>query len=114
MIRKAIRLNPFYNPVAHHALWVNWVRQEEYEQARLETLNFRLPSLFWEPLMKAATFGLLGRCEEGKQALENLLNLKPDFPSRGGILIRHYIKFEEIVERVIEGLRKSGLNLEEV
>jgi adenylate cyclase len=113
MIRKAIRLNPFYNPVAHHALWVNWVRQEEYEQARLETLNFRLPSLFWEPLMKAATFGLLGRYEEGKQAVENLLNLKPDFPSRGRILIRHYIKFEEIVERVIGGLRKSGLNVED-
>jgi adenylate cyclase len=55
----------------------------------------------------------LGRYEEGKRAVENLLKLKPDFPSRAPILIRHYIKFEEIVERVIDGLRKSGLNVED-
>ena len=114
LIRKAIRLNPFYNPIAHHALWVDWVRQEEYEQARLETLNFRIPSLFWEPLMKAATFGLLGRYEEGIRAVEELLNLKPDFPTRGRVLIRHYIKFEEVFERVLKGLQKSGLKLEDV
>lgn len=45
--------------------------------------------------------------------MEDLLKLKPDFPSRGRILIGHYIKFEEIVERVIGGLRKSGLNIED-
>jgi len=63
--------------------------------------------------MKAATFGQLGRVEEGKRAVENLLKLKPDFPSRGRVLIGHYIIFEEIVERVINGLRKAGLNLED-
>lgn len=92
---------------------MDWVQQEEYEQAYLETLNFRRPMLFWDPLAQAATFGLLGRCKEGKQAVENLLKLKPEFPSRGRVLIKHYIKFEEIVERVIDGLRKSGLNLED-
>jgi hypothetical protein len=63
--------------------------------------------------MKAANFGLLGRIEEGRQAPKNLLKLKPDFPSRGRVLIGHYIIFEEIVERVINGLRKAGLNLED-
>ncbi len=62
--------------------------------------------------MKAATFGHLGRCEEEKRVVENLLKLKPDFPSRGRILIGHYIKFEEILERLIEGLNKVGLSLE--
>ena len=62
--------------------------------------------------MKAATFGLLGRFEEGRRAAHNLLALKPNFPSRGRILIGHYIKFKEIVERMIEGLNKVGVNLE--
>ena len=66
---------------------------------------------FWDPLLKAATFGLLGRYEEGKRAAEELLKLKPDFQSRGRILIGHYIKFEDIVERTIEGLRSVDLNL---
>jgi hypothetical protein len=68
--------------------------------------------LFWDPLMKAAAFGLLGRYEEGRQAAKNLLTLKPDFPSRGRVLIKHYIKFEDIVERTIDGLSKVGLKIE--
>jgi TolB-like protein len=111
-IRKAIKLNPYYNITVHYALWVDWVRQEKYQQAYLETLNFRRPMLFWDPLVRAATFGLLGRYEEGKRAAEELLKLKPDFSSRGRVLIKHYIKFEEIVERVIDGLSKVGLNIE--
>jgi hypothetical protein len=39
----------------------------------------------------------------------DLLKLKPDFPDRGRILTRHYIKFEDIVERVIEGLKAVGI-----
>jgi TolB-like protein len=112
MIRKAIELNPYYSPICHYALWLDWVRKGEYEQAYLETLNFRSPVLFWEPLMKAAVLGLLGKSAEGRQAVHDLLTLKPDFPSRGGILIRHYIKFENIVERVLEGLNKVGLRIE--
>jgi len=113
LIREAIKLNPYYNIIVHYALWVDWVRQEDYQQAYLETLNFRTPLLFWDPLMKAATLGQLGRYEEGELAVETLLKLKPDFPSRGRVLIGHYIKFEDIVERVIEGLRKVGLNVED-
>ena len=62
--------------------------------------------------MKAATFGQLGRVEEGKQAVENLLKLKPYFPTRGRVLIKHYIKFEDIFENMIEGLKKVGLCIE--
>jgi hypothetical protein len=90
---------------------VDCLRQEEYERAHLETQCLRRPSIFWDPLAKAATLGLLGRYEEGKQFVKSLLKLKPDFPSRGRILIKHYIKFDDIVERVIEGLQKVGLKI---
>ena len=111
LIRKAIKLNPYHDISVHYALWVDWVRQEKYQQAYLETLNFRRPMLFWDPLIKAATFGLLGRYEEGKLAAQELLKLKPDFTTRGRILIKHYIKFDEIVERIIEGLRNVNVIL---
>jgi hypothetical protein len=91
---------------------VDWVRQEKYQQAYLETLNFRRPMLFWDPLVRAATFGLLGRYDEGKRVAEELLKLKPDFPTRGRVLIEYYIKFEDIVERTIDGLSKVGLKIE--
>ena len=112
LIRKVIRLNPYYREVVHYALWEDWIRQEEYERAYAETMNIKTPAVFWYPLAKASTSGLLGRYEEGKKFVENLLQLKPDFPSRGRVLIGHYIKFKDILERTVEGLRKSGLNLE--
>ena len=113
LIREVIRLNPFYNTVVHYALWEDCLRREDYEGAYLETMGLRRPAVFWYPLAKAATLGHLGRYQEGKQFVETLLKLRPDFPTRGRILIRHYIKFEEIVSRVIDGLRKSGLNIED-
>ncbi|MGW8325033.1 MAG: hypothetical protein ACWGNI_04950, partial [Desulfobacterales bacterium] len=91
LIRKAMRLNPYYKPIVHYALWLNYLRQEEYERALLETQRLRRPSIFWDPLAKASTLGLLGRYEEGKHFVKSLLKFKPDFPSRGRILIGHYI-----------------------
>jgi hypothetical protein len=63
-------------------------------------------------MMRAVPLGQLGRIVEGKQAVEQLLVLKPDFPSRGRKLIKHYIKFDDIVEKMIEGLAKAGLDVE--
>ena len=112
LIRKAMRLNPYYKPVVHYALWVDYLRQEEYQQAHFETQRLRRPSIFWDPLAKAVTLGLLGRYEEGKHFVKNLLELKPDFQAKGRFLIKHYIKFDDIVERVIEGLHKAGLKID--
>lgn len=111
LIRKAMKHNPYYSVTAHHALWADWVRQEKYREAYNETRNFRLPRLFWDPLLKAAACGLRGNLKEGRQAADTLLALKPDFPQRGLMLIRYYIKFDDIVERTINGLANSGLEL---
>jgi adenylate cyclase len=111
LISKAIKLNPYYRHFVHYGLWLDWFRQEEYEQAYLETLSLRRQGIFWEPLCQAATFGMLGRLEEGKHAAEELLKIKPDFPTRGRVLIKHYIKFEDIVDRVIYGLGQASLHI---
>jgi TolB-like protein len=111
LIRKAIEQNPHYNITVHYALWMDWVRQAAYDQAFAETLHFRQPGLFWDPLLKAASLGLQGKIDEGVQAGKELLKCKPDFPERGRVLIRHYIKFDDIVERVILGLEKVGIEI---
>ena len=112
LIDKAITLNPYYNNVVHYALWVNWIRQEKYEEALREARSLNRPTLFWQPLVRAASLGLLGKVEEGKKAAAALLTLKPDFPARGRILIRNYIKFDEVVDRTVEGLRSVGVEVE--
>jgi hypothetical protein len=54
----------------------------------------------------------LGRIEAGHSCARALLELKPDFAQRGCILIGMYVKFDDIADRIIEGLRKLGLNIE--
>lgn len=112
LLRKAIRLNPYYRPYVHYGLWGDFFRREEYEQAYTESLNFRMTGNFWEPLAQATTLGQLGRIEEGRKPAELLLKLKPDFPSRGRVLIGHFAKFEDILERMVEGLRRVGVDVE--
>jgi tetratricopeptide (TPR) repeat protein len=112
LINKAIRLNPFYQTYARYGIWLNWFRQKKYQQAYLETNFLRGVAGFWDPLVRAATLGQLGKHDEGRKAVDELLAFKPDFSKRARILIGHFIKFEEIAERIVEGLEKVGLDIE--
>jgi tetratricopeptide (TPR) repeat protein len=112
LIEKVIQLNPFHSNSCHFALWFNYFRQKDYSEAYREAMSLRKPSLFWDPLVKAATLGLMGRYDEGERFAKNLLELKPDFPGKARDLIGRFHKFEDIVERVLEGLNKVGLGIE--
>jgi hypothetical protein len=93
-------------------LLLNWFREEDYEKAYQESLHFMMPESHWDQLLKASACGHLGRIEEGQACVRALLALKPDFAQRGRILIGRYVKFEDIVDRIIEGLGKLGMNIE--
>lgn len=109
MIRNIIRINPYYGNYVHHALWLDCIRQKDYKKSYLETLKLNRPSLFWDHLVRAASLGLTGKVDDGCKSAVELLKLKPDFPQRGNTIIRHYIKFDEMVSRTIEGLNKVGV-----
>lgn len=111
LIRKASRLNPFYRVHTRYAIWANYFRLEDYAAAWRETEVLLGTGDFWSPLARAATAGQLGRIDEGRACAEELLAYKPDFHERGRVLIRHGIKFEDIAERIYEGLEKSGFQL---
>ena len=112
LIRKAIDINPHYNFVVHHALCLAMFQRQDYQQAYMETLCFSAPNLFWDHLLKAAALGQLGRIRKGRSAAGRLLELKPDFVRRGNVLIRRFIKFDDIVERLIVGLGRVGVKID--
>lgn len=112
LIRKSIELNPYYTPVVHHALWVDYLRQLDFQSAYEEAAEFRHPTLFWHPLIKASTLGLLDSIDEGKRFAEDLMELKPDFQERGRMLIGRYIKFDDISNLVLHGLDRVGLKID--
>jgi adenylate cyclase len=111
IMARGITLNPHYPGWFHLAPYLHHYLQERYEAGYQEALAFKVPQLFWDPLLRAAALGRLGREQEGAQALAELLRLRPDFPAAGAFLISCYVKFDYLVAGLLEGLRLAGLKI---
>jgi adenylate cyclase len=111
LIREAIEANPYHRPIVRQGLWLAHFRLKQYEAAYEETRKIMLPTLFWHHLTQATTLGHLGQIDKARDCVQRMLELKPDFPERGPVLIRNYIRFEGIAQRVEDGLQRAGLAL---
>ena len=109
LLKKGMKLNPYHPSWFHLAPFMDYYRRGEYENAFAEALKFNFPELFWDPVMRAATLVQLERQNEAKAAVSQLLKLEPDFATRGRSLIGRYVKVDDLVDSIIEGLRKAGL-----
>jgi tetratricopeptide (TPR) repeat protein len=111
LIRAARERNPHCLPYASFGLWFDHLGRGEIEAAYQAALEYRDPTFFWRAAMRACCLGHLGRIAEAKAEVAELLLRKPDFSARGRILIGHYVKFPEVMNRVVDGLAKAGLTL---
>ena len=109
LLEKSMRLNPtfpnwFYGPVVlfHY-------RRGDYVKAYAEAMKYSMPNNFWGPMLRAAALGQLDRGEEAAADLSALQVLRPDFAPRARDLIGRYVKEEDLVGQIMEGLRKAGM-----
>mgnify|MGYP001823575979 FL=1 len=109
LLKKGMKLNPYHPSWFYLAPYMDYYRRGEYENALSEALKFNYPELFWDPLVRAVALGRLGRQSEAKTALGQLLTLVPDFSTQGRLLISRYVKVDDLVDGIIDGLRKAGL-----
>jgi len=70
-----------------------------------------MPKFFWTYLMKAATLAQLGRVEDAKTAVNQLLQLNDNFSNEGRALIKAWQFPEPLAMAIVEGLDKAGLHL---
>ncbi len=80
-------------------------------EALQEAQQFQMPQFFWDPLLRAAALGQLGREREAAQAVAELLQLKQDFSTNASFLIGCYVKFKDLVDSLLEGLRLARLKI---
>jgi adenylate cyclase len=109
ILKKGRELNPHYPGWFHLAPFFYYYLHERFEEAYQEARAFQMPQLFWDPLLRAAALGWLGREKEGAGALAELLLLRPDFPAAGPFLISCYAKFPDLIEGLLDGLRQASL-----
>ena len=109
LIEQAKRLNPHYPGWYHFVDYLVHFGNERYEEAWDESLNIQIEGLFWHPLLRAAPLGKLGRVKEAEIYVDELLQMKPEFPKRSKEIIKLLFVTEKHVEMVWDGLYKAGM-----
>lgn len=108
-IETARRLNPHYPTWYHLCLFLHKYCLADYEGALREALLFQSTDLFWPPLLRAAALGQLGRHEDARPELGEMLRRCPDFHMRGAEVMRLTAYTDEHVQSLMDGLNKAGL-----
>jgi adenylate cyclase len=106
-----MELNPHYPGWFRMAPYFYYYRRGRYLEALHEARQFQMPQFFWDPLLRAAVLGQLGRAREAAQAVAELVRLKQDFSANGPFLIGCYVKFKDLADALLEGLRLAGLKI---
>ena len=109
LAEKARHLNP-HHPAWYWALpFLDAYRRADYVTARAFMLKADMPGQFFSGALLAAVCGQLGDREAAAESVRAVLALKPDFPK---VAREEFAKWypSELVERLIEGLSKAGLD----
>ena len=110
MVERAAQRNPHHPGWYWFPFFYNAYRKGDYHGALAIALKINLPHFFYTHLVIAATYGQLAEHEAAREALRDLLVLKPDIVlSARDALARWYPP--DLVERLIDGLRKAGLDI---
>jgi TolB-like protein len=110
LAERATQLNPNHPGWYWAASFNNAYRKGDYRGALSITLKMNMPGFFFHHLNLAAVYGQLGEREAAGRALQELLVLKPDFALEARAEMGKFVN-SELVEHLIDGLRKAGLNI---
>ena len=109
-MERGMQLNPRHPGWYWFPLAWNAYRKEDYRGALNYSLKINLPGFFATYEVLAATYGQLGEQQAASQALGEMLKLVPNFGQAAPMLKSIWFS-PEMVERVLEGLRKAGLQI---
>lgn len=111
LIDNTIAVNPCYPRWFHHAIWLDYYRQERYESSYRAAASAGPTLGFWHPVVCAASLGMLERKSQARAYLAEIRSLKPDFEPRARELLARVLKVEGLPEQVIAGLKKAGFDV---
>ncbi len=107
ILDRVMQMNVSYPAYLLGPTTLYYYRKKEYDKALKEANQYDTP--FWGPMLKAATLGQLNRLSEAEVSIAHLKQLKPNFENEATYLISRFVKEDELVEHVIEGLKKAGM-----
>jgi adenylate cyclase len=109
LLKKAIRLNPVGSPVIYQQLGNAFLYTERYDEAATAYRKAiqLAPNFQWHHAMLAASYGMMGREQEARTEVAEVLRINPKFS------LDYFVKTtpqkdQAIKEKTINALRKAG------
>ena len=113
LIEKVYRRNEPGPGVQFLVVFVDRYKREEFEEAVKIVHKMALPQLWITHLCLAAAHGHLENKKEADTALAQLKTLRPAFENDARGDLKRCFHLDEIVQSLIDGLQKAGLDISE-
>ena len=110
LAERSTQLNPHHPGWYWFALFFNAYRQCDYRRALEIALKINMPGFWRTQFALAAVYGQLGEQVAARNAVQELLTIRPDFAVAGRDELKKWWD-AELIEHLIEGLRKAGLEI---
>lgn len=111
MLKRHMRLDPFYVPLAPHWLGVAHYTLKQYPEAlaALSECALRAPNYGAVHVWLAATYARLGRMDAARAEAAKMLEIDPDFTIERVAKGTMAFQRDEDAENCFEGMRRAGL-----
>ena len=104
LVRRAVTLDPYHPTWFNFAIAIYHFKREEYAEALIAARKINIPGYFWPKLFLASIYGQLGRQDEARLVVEELLALYPGFTLQTASQeLRKWNFPAEVIERYTEG-----------
>ena len=110
--RRAMALNPHHPGWYYFSIFDDHYLKHEYEKALATAKKIDMPGHYFYYSSIAAAAGQLGLTEEAESAIDELLKLFPDFPQRARANYELLNLPSQLINHLLDGLRKAGLKVE--
>jgi len=110
LVESAMQLNPRHPGWYWFPAFFNAYHKGDYRGALSVAVKINMPGYFYTHAVTAAACGQLGLREAAQKALKELLALRPDIATAARQEFEKWYD-PELVERLIDGLRKAGLEI---
>jgi TolB-like protein len=111
LMSSAIR-NPYYYWIANAGLCLYYIRKENFQEALYWAKIIKKPKMLWDPILRLASLGWLGRKEEAQPVIIELLDLSPGFKDRAEDIIDTFLIDKELKSMIIKGIEMAGVELD--
>ena len=110
-VSRSMRLNPKHQSWLWQTWHLDYFLQGDYEKSRDMAIKMNLPNNFMVQASLTAAYALNGEQEKSEKTLEHLLKIRPDYADdpRGPFRARGMPP--ELIEEIMTGLRRAGLDV---